>query len=203
MTSILPTCRMQPPSRGQVFAARAPTAGQVAAGRGMRACRPDSGVGLAAALRWHAGRLAYQAPASSCGVSDEPAFATTKEHPVQVGGGAMYVASRERRYLDALRGPMGEPVQYKRTGSLRPERDGRTILDTYEITYPGLDKPITFYFDGYHFDDALKAPKGFTCAVPDRAERATPGRAARGGKPAAAGDRTGRHQRHRADLPGR
>ena len=107
-----------------------------------------------------------QAPASSCGVSDEPAFATTKEHPVQVGGGAMYLASRERRYLDALRGPMGAPVQYKLTGSLRPERDGRTILDSYEITYAGLEKPITFYFDGYHFDDALKAPKGFTCAVP-------------------------------------
>ena len=101
-----------------------------------------------------------QAPASSCGVSDEPAFATTKEHPVQVGGGAMYLASRERRYLDALRGRLGAPVQYKLTGSLRPERDGRTILDSYEITY------ITFYFDGYHFDDALKAPKGFTCAVP-------------------------------------
>src|SRR6188508_496439 len=107
-----------------------------------------------------------QAPESSCGVSDEPAFATTREHPVQVGGGAIYLASRERRYLDALRGPMGAQVQYKLTGSLRPERDGRTILDSYEITYAGLEKPLTFYFDGYHFDDALKAPKGFTCAVP-------------------------------------
>jgi hypothetical protein len=107
-----------------------------------------------------------QAPASACGVSDEPAYATSKDHPVQVGGGAMYVAARERRYLDALRGPMGEAVQYKRTGSLRPAADGRTILDTYEVTYPGLEKPVTFYLDAYHFDDALKAPKGFTCAVP-------------------------------------
>jgi hypothetical protein len=69
-----------------------------------------------------------QAPAASCGVSDEPAFATTKDHAVQVGSGAMSVAARERRYLDALRGPMGEVLQYKRTGSLRPEKDGRTIL---------------------------------------------------------------------------
>ena len=107
-----------------------------------------------------------QAPASSCGVSDEPAFATTREHPVQVGGGAMYVAARERRYLDVLRGPMGEAVQYKRIGSLRPEKDGRTILDSYEVTYPGLDKPLVLYLDAYHFDDALKAPKGFTCAAP-------------------------------------
>jgi hypothetical protein len=107
-----------------------------------------------------------QAPASSCGVSDDPAFATTKDHAVQVGGGAMSVAARERRYLDALRGPMGEVLQYKRTGSLPPEQDGRTILDTYEVTYPGLEKPVIFYLDAYHFDDALKAPKGFTCAVP-------------------------------------
>ncbi len=107
-----------------------------------------------------------QAPASSCGISDEPAFAKTKEHPVQVGGGAINGAARERRYLDTLRGPMGEPVQYKLTGTLRPEKEGRTILDTFEVTYPGLEKPFTFYLDGYHFDDALKAPKGFTCAVP-------------------------------------
>ena len=99
-------------------------------------------------------------------MSDEPAFATTKDHAVQVGGGAMYVAARERRYLDALRGPMGEVIQYKRTGSLPLDKDGRTILDTYEVTYPGLEKPALFYLDAYHFDDALKAPKGFTCAVP-------------------------------------
>jgi hypothetical protein len=107
-----------------------------------------------------------QAPASSCAVSEEPAFATTRDQAVQVGGGAMYVAARERRYLDALRGPMGEVVQYKRTGSLPLNGDGRTILDAYEVSYPGLAKPIILYLDAYHFDDALKAPKGFTCAVP-------------------------------------
>jgi len=109
-----------------------------------------------------------QAPASSCGISDEAAFATTRDHAVQVGGGAVYGAARGRRYLDALRGPMGEPLTYKLTGILRPgaDKDGRTILDTFEVSYPGLDKAVTFYFDAYHFDDELKAPKGFTCAVP-------------------------------------
>lgn len=107
-----------------------------------------------------------QAPASSCGVSDEPAFATTREQPAQVGGGTMYAAARERRYLDALRGPMGEAIQYRRIGSLRPDKEGRTILDSYEITYPGLGKPLVLYLDAYHFDDILKAPRGFTCAVP-------------------------------------
>ena len=106
-----------------------------------------------------------QAPASACGVSDEPAFATTKEHAVQVGGGAMYVAARERRYLDALRGPMGEAIQYKRMGTVHLDVEGRTILDVYEVTYPGLEKPVVLYLDAYHFDDALKAPRGFVCAV--------------------------------------
>ncbi len=115
---------------------------------------------------WLATLAVVQAPASACAVSDEAAFATTRDRAVQVGGGAMYAAARERRYLDALRGPMGEVVQYKRTGALPPEKDGRTILDTYEVAYPGLEKRVLFYLDAYHFDDALKAPLGFSCAVP-------------------------------------
>ncbi|HEX9369160.1 MAG TPA: hypothetical protein VF921_21195 [Vicinamibacterales bacterium] len=107
-----------------------------------------------------------QGPTSSCGVSDDPAFATTRDHAVQVGGGAVSVAARERRYLDALRGPMGEVLQYNRTGSLPLDTEGRTILDTYEVTHSGLEKPVLFYLDAYHYDDGLKAPKGFRCAVP-------------------------------------
>lgn len=110
--------------------------------------------------------LLAQAPASACAIADEPEFAVTKEHPVQIGGGPMFAAARERRYLDALRGPTGEAVQYRRTGSLPVDPEGRTILDRYELTYSGLDKPIAIFLDAYHFDDALRAPKGFTCAVP-------------------------------------
>ena len=109
--------------------------------------------------------LLGQVPASSCGVADEAEFATTKEHAVQVGGGAVTVAARERRYLDALRGPEGQPVQYKRLNSERSP-DQQTILDRYEVSYPGLEKPLYLFLDAYHYDDALKAPKGFTCAVP-------------------------------------
>ena len=109
-----------------------------------------------------------QAPVSGCGVSDDPAFATTKEHAVQVGGGAMSAPARERHYLDALRGPSGEPIQYKRRGSLPLSAAGAdtTILDAYEVTYPGLPQAAVLYFDAYHFDDRLVAPKGFVCAVP-------------------------------------
>jgi hypothetical protein len=109
---------------------------------------------------------AIQAPVSSCTVSTDAAFAFTKEHAAQVGGGAMYAAARERRYLDALRGPGGEPIEYKRRGSLLLDREGHTILDAYEVTYRGLAQPATLYLDAYHFDDALAAPAGFICAVP-------------------------------------
>jgi hypothetical protein len=109
--------------------------------------------------------LAQPAP-SSCPLAEDPAFAMSKAQAVQVGGGAMFAASRERRYLDALRGPAGEPVHYKRTGTAHVEGDDRTILDVYEVTYSGLEKPSVLYLDAYHFDDALRAPKGFVCAVP-------------------------------------
>ena len=101
---------------------------------------------------------------SMCPVAAESEYAYTPEQPVQVGGGAMFVASRERRYLDALRGPAGEPVQYKRTGALESP-DGQSILDRYEVTYDGSEKPAILYLDAYHFDDRLRAPKGFTCAA--------------------------------------
>ena len=109
-----------------------------------------------------------QAPVSSCAVAEDPGFATTKDHAAQVGGGAMYAASRERRYLDALRGPGGEPIQYKRRGSLPLDLSGAdlTILDIYDVTYPGAPQTAVLYLDAYHFDDALVAPKGFICAVP-------------------------------------
>ena len=99
-----------------------------------------------------------------CPVSNDPKYGFTPDQPVQVGGGAMYGPARERRYLDALRGPQGQPVQYKRMRSTPETADG-TILDAYEVTYERLEKPATLYLDEYHFGD-LRAPQGFTCGQP-------------------------------------
>jgi hypothetical protein len=101
---------------------------------------------------------------STCTVATDAAYAYTPEQAVQVGGGAMFVASRERRYLDALRGPAGEPLQYRRVSSLESP-DGQSTLDKYEVTYAGAEQPVALYLDAYHFDDRLLAPKGFTCAT--------------------------------------
>ncbi len=99
--------------------------------------------------------------------SEDPEFGYSKQKAIQVGGGPMYLASRERRYLDALRGPGAVRIQYRRLGQipLAPPND-TTILDAYEVTYPGLEKPVVLHLDGYHFDDDLRAPRGFTCGTP-------------------------------------
>jgi hypothetical protein len=99
-----------------------------------------------------------------CEVSTDPNYGLTLGTPIQVGGGAMYGPARERRYLDALRGPDGQPLRYKRTGSMQGT-DGTTILDGYEVIYDGLAKPTMLYVDEYHFSD-LRAPQGFICGEP-------------------------------------
>ena len=98
-----------------------------------------------------------------CPIAEDEQYAYTREQPVQVGGSPLFGAARQRRYLDALRGPDGQRVQYKRRGQDRAP-DG-TILDAYEVTYEGLEKPVTLFLDWYHYNPQ-KAPRGFTCGQP-------------------------------------
>jgi len=109
--------------------------------------------------------LLSQAPAqtaSKCPVSADDTYGYTRENPVQVGGGAMYVKAREQRYLDALRGPDGQSIHYKRLGSMPQSTNSTTILDLYELTYADLEKPISLYLDAYHFWEP-RAPNGLIC----------------------------------------
>ena len=104
------------------------------------------------------------AATSKCPISDDEAYGYSPEHPIKVDGGARDGPARERRYLNALRGPNGEGLQYRRLGStLGPDKS--TILDMYEITYGASGKTIRLFIDEYH-SEQLKAPKGFVCAVP-------------------------------------
>ena len=98
-----------------------------------------------------------------CEVAEDAAYAYTREQPVQVGGSPMYGAARQRRYLEALRGPAGQRIDYKRRGQDRAP-DG-TILDAYVVTYEGLEAPVTLLLDWYHYNPQ-KAPRGFTCGQP-------------------------------------
>ena len=109
---------------------------------------------------------ASRQPVSQCVVADDPGYGYTPEQAVQIGGGAMFVASRERRYLDSLRGPGGEPVRYKRMGTTMLEPNAASVIDVYEVSYDGAERPLTVYLDAYHFDDLLRAPKGLICGIP-------------------------------------
>jgi hypothetical protein len=102
------------------------------------------------------------AETSTCPLSTDQTYGVTIENPIKTGGGVMYMASRQVKFLSALRGPAGEGVHFKRTGSA-PGPDG-TILDLYALDIKG-DRKTTLYVDGYHWSDP-SAPKGFLCGAP-------------------------------------
>jgi hypothetical protein len=99
---------------------------------------------------------------SACGTSGDETYGT-KANPIRIGGGPLYMASREIKYFSALRGPAGQGVHFKRGGSTPGEEN--TILDGYVVEYKGLDHAVSLYVDAYHWDTPL-APKGWLCGVP-------------------------------------
>jgi len=99
---------------------------------------------------------------SACALSTDPGYALTVENPIKTGGGSMYLAARQVRFLSALRGPAGEGVHFKRAGSVRAPDDA--IVDKYVLDIKG-DRSTTLYIDGYHWSDPV-APTGFLCATP-------------------------------------
>jgi len=103
------------------------------------------------------------ASSSKCAAADRPMYGFATDDPVRVGGGAAYGPSREVRYLNSLRGPAGQGLHLKRRGT--GMGTGGTILDIYEITYAGLDKPLTLYVDEEHWTPDPKSPKGLLCGV--------------------------------------
>jgi hypothetical protein len=102
------------------------------------------------------------AETSKCSLSPDPSYGLTRENPIKTGGGAMYMASRQVKYLNALRGLAGEGLHFKRSGS--GPGPGGTMLDIYSLDIRG-DRRTTLYLDGYHWSDPL-APKGFLCGAP-------------------------------------
>lgn len=101
---------------------------------------------------------------SRCTVAGDTNYGFSVENPIQVGGGATNGPARERRYLQSLRGPAGEMLTSTRKGSAHAP-DKITLLDVYEVTYPGLEKPWTLYVDEYHFSEP-SAPHGLVCGQP-------------------------------------
>lgn len=72
----------------------------------------------------------------------------------------------QKRFLDALAGPNGEKLFYKKLESCCPfptkkSEMGAGFLDVYEITYVGASRPVKLYMNIYE-KGVLAVPVGFT-----------------------------------------
>lgn len=99
----------------------------------------------------------------ACTPAADPDYGRTVEKAVQIGGGAMYVGARERRYLDSLKGPGGQVLNYRRTGTTMAKPPNGQPVDTYEVTWDGAEKPVVLYLFAYLYGEP-KVPIGFTCS---------------------------------------
>jgi hypothetical protein len=93
--------------------------------------------------------------------ADSRAYGYTEGNPVKCGGGP----AGERRYLNSLRGPKGEIIQYERAGSCcgfdTPNSEIGGMLDVFDVTWPGATKPVQLYLNMYDTAELL-VPVGLT-----------------------------------------
>jgi hypothetical protein len=82
-------------------------------------------------------------------------------NPIRVGLDAATGPARQIQYLNSLRGPSGQAVQYRRTGTAS---SAGTIFDVYDLAYPGLQMAVRIYLDSYHFESPTALP-GFICGL--------------------------------------
>jgi hypothetical protein len=102
---------------------------------------------------------------ASCSPSDDPDYGLVKEKPILIGGGPLYMAARQRRFLQTLRGPEGQTIAVPSGVGSFPTNDAEhTILDVYTVSYEGHGG-IQLFMDAYHYGDP-HVPRGFTCSAP-------------------------------------
>jgi hypothetical protein len=99
--------------------------------------------------------------------SQDAKYGYDPDYPVNV----FYKNSKDenlnaQRYLNALAGPKGEKIFYKKLESCCPFPSKRTemgagFLDVYEITWVGLQKPLKLYLNIYE-RGYLLIPIGFS-----------------------------------------
>jgi len=93
-------------------------------------------------------------------VAEDPAYGYSEKLAIKVGGGFGKGSENTYRFLNALRGPDGQVVHYKRLGSccqFKTENSplGDTgLLEVYEISYEG-GKPVELYFNWYESEKPM------------------------------------------------
>lgn len=104
--------------------------------------------------------------------SSDPKYGLHKDYPINVFYRSTFNDSiNPKRFLNALAGPNGDNIVYKRLESCCPfptkKSDiGAGFLDVYEITWEGCKKPITLYFNIYE-KGILMIPVGLTAKKED------------------------------------
>lgn len=90
-----------------------------------------------------------------------------QDYPVNVGFTTLKEGpANENRFLNALQGPDGEKITYKKIGKCCPFPTKKTemgggLLNQYEITWKGLEKPVILYLNMYEKGEIM-VPVGFT-----------------------------------------
>ena len=101
------------------------------------------------------------ASVSRCPITKDDNYGFSTANPVKVGLDGASGPARELQYLNALRGPAGQSLRFRRVGT---SLSGTVILDVYELNYEGLASPVRIYLDAYHFEEPV-APRGFVCPI--------------------------------------
>ena len=99
-------------------------------------------------------------------VSSDDTYGYTEKNSIKVGSEKGEVkASGEYLFMNALTGPNGEEITFRRLGSccgFKSSRGflGSGLLDRFEVKYESLKEPIILYLNMYD-PGVVKAPKGF------------------------------------------
>lgn len=99
--------------------------------------------------------------------SKDKRYGYEKDYPINIFfGGTSNETNNEYRFLNALAGPNGEKVNYKKLESCCPfpskrSEMGAGLLSVYELRWKGQRNPITLYLNIYE-KGVLMIPVGFT-----------------------------------------
>lgn len=99
--------------------------------------------------------------------SKDEKYGYNKDYPINIFyRSTLNESINQERFLNALSGPKGEQITYKKTESCCPFPTKRSdmgagFLDVYEIRWQGQKKPVVLYLNIYE-KGALMVPVGFT-----------------------------------------
>jgi hypothetical protein len=103
--------------------------------------------------------------------SKDKKYGYDKNYPINI----FYINTKndtinQPRFLNALTGPKGEKISYKKLQNCCPfpskkSESGAGLLEIYEVTWVGQIKPIKLYLNMYE-KGILMVPMGFGLAAP-------------------------------------